>query len=84
MVNILWAILVGFIAGLIAKIVTPGDPKPRGFILTTVLGIVGGVLGTFLGQAVGLYGPNDSAGFIGAIVGAIVILLIWRQVARPR
>jgi uncharacterized membrane protein YeaQ/YmgE (transglycosylase-associated protein family) len=83
-VNILWAILVGFIAGLIAKIITPGDPKPRGFILTTVLGIVGGVLGTFLGQAIGLYGPDDSAGFIGAIVGAIVILLIWRQIARPR
>jgi uncharacterized membrane protein YeaQ/YmgE (transglycosylase-associated protein family) len=83
-VNILWAILVGFVAGLIAKIITPGDPKPRGFILTTVLGIVGGVLGTFLGQAVGLYGPNDNAGFIGAIVGAIVILLIWRQIVRPR
>ena len=82
--NILWAILVGFIAGLIAKIITPGDPKPRGFILTTVLGIVGGLLGTFLGQAIGLYGPNDSGGFIGAIVGAIIILIIWRQIARPR
>jgi uncharacterized membrane protein YeaQ/YmgE (transglycosylase-associated protein family) len=83
-VNILWAILVGFIAGLIAKIITPGDPKPRGFILTSVLGIVGGVLGTWLGQVVGLYGPNDNAGFIGAIVGAIIILIIWRQIARPR
>ena len=82
--NILWAILVGFVAGLIAKIITPGDPKPRGFILTTVLGVVGGVLGTWLGQVVGLYGPNDNAGFIGAIVGAIVILLIWRQIAKPR
>ena len=82
--NILWAILVGFVAGLIAKIITPGDPKPRGFILTTVLGIVGGVLGTWLGQVIGLYGPNDNAGFIGAIVGAVVILLIWRQIAKPR
>ena len=58
--NILWAILVGFVAGLIAKLITPGDPKPRGFILTTVLGIVGGVLATCLGQAIGLYGPNDN------------------------
>ena len=82
--NILWAILVGFVAGLIAKIITPGDPKPRGFILTTVLGVVGGVLGTWLGQVIGLYGPNDNAGFIGAIVGAVVILLIWRQIVKPR
>lgn len=82
--NILWAILVGFVAGLIAKIITPGDPKPRGFILTTVLGVVGALLATFLGQAVGWYGPNDNAGFIGAIVGAVIILIIWRQIARPR
>ena len=82
--NILWAILVGFVAGLIAKIITPGDPKPRGFILTTVLGVVGGVLGTWLGQVIGLYGPNDNWEFIGAIVGAVVILLIWRQIVKPR
>ena len=82
--NILWAILVGFVAGLIAKIITPGDPKPRGFILTTVLGVVGGVLGTYLGQVIGLYDANDNAGFIGAIVGAVIILLIWRQIVRPR
>ena len=82
--NILWAILVGFVAGLIAKIITPGDPKPRGFILTTVLGIVGAVLATYLGQAIGLYGPNDNAGFVGAIVGAVIVLLIWRQISRPR
>lgn len=82
--SILWAILVGFIAGLIAKILTPGDPKPRGFILTTVLGIVGAVVATVLGQAVGLYGPEDNAGFIGAIVGAVIVLLIWRQIVRPR
>lgn len=81
--EILGAIIIGFFAGIIAKLVTPGRPKPQGFILTTVLGIVGAVLATFLGQAIGLYGPGDNAGFIGAIVGAVIILLIWRQLA-PR
>jgi uncharacterized membrane protein YeaQ/YmgE (transglycosylase-associated protein family) len=79
-----WAIVVGFVVGIIAKLVTPGDPKPRGFILTTVLGIVGAFVGTFLGQAIGLVPPGGSANFIGAILGAVVVLLIWRQVARPR
>jgi uncharacterized membrane protein YeaQ/YmgE (transglycosylase-associated protein family) len=82
--SIVWAIIIGFIAGIIAKLVTPGDPKPRGFILTTVLGIVGAVLATVLGQAIGLYEPGQTAGFIGAVVGAIIVLLIWRQLARPR
>jgi uncharacterized membrane protein YeaQ/YmgE (transglycosylase-associated protein family) len=82
--GIIWAIIIGFIAGVIAKLVTPGDPKPRGFILTTALGVGGAVLATWLGQAVGLYEAGDAAGFIGAIVGAIIILLIWRQLARPR
>jgi uncharacterized membrane protein YeaQ/YmgE (transglycosylase-associated protein family) len=79
-----WAIVIGFIAGVIAKLVTPGDPKPRGFILTTVLGVVGAVLATFLGQAINLYQPGETAGFVGAVVGAIIILIIWRQLARPR
>ena len=77
-------VFIGFIAGIIAKLVTPGDPKPRGFILTTVLGIVGAVLATFLGQAIGWYQPGEAAGFIGAVIGAIIILLIWRQLARPK
>jgi uncharacterized membrane protein YeaQ/YmgE (transglycosylase-associated protein family) len=83
-VEILGAIVIGFIVGIIAKLVTPGDPKPRGFILTTVLGIVGAVVAQFLGQAINLYEPGQPAGFIGAIIGAVVVLLIWRQVARPR
>jgi uncharacterized membrane protein YeaQ/YmgE (transglycosylase-associated protein family) len=83
-VEILGAIVIGFIVGIIAKLVTPGDPKPRGFILTTVLGIVGAVLAQFLGQAINLYEPGQPAGFIGAIIGAVIVLLIWRQVARPR
>ncbi|KKB10819.1 membrane protein [Devosia geojensis] len=80
--HILWAIIVGFLAGLIARWITPGDRKPQGFILTTVLGIVGAVFATWLGQAIGLYGPGDGAGFIGAIVGAVIILLAWGQLAR--
>lgn len=81
--GVLGAIIIGFVAGIIAKLVTPGDPKPRGFILTTVLGIVGAVLATFLGQAIGLYQAGENAGFIGAVVGAVIILLVWRQLARP-
>ncbi len=79
-----WAIVVGFIAGVIAKLITPGDPKPRGFILTTVLGIVGALLATWLGQAIGWYHSGEAAGFFGAIVGSVIVLLIWRQIARPR
>ena len=80
--SIIWAIIVGFFAGLIARFLVPGDREPRGFILTTVLGIVGSVVATWLGQAIGLYGPNDGAGFIGAIVGAAIVLLIWGAFAR--
>jgi uncharacterized membrane protein YeaQ/YmgE (transglycosylase-associated protein family) len=82
--GIIWSIIIGFLAGVIAKWITPGDNKPSGFILTTVLGVIGAVLATWIGQAVGWYGPNDGAGFIGAVVGAVIILLIWSQVAKRR
>ena len=82
--GILWAIIIGFLAGLIAKWITPGDNKPSGFILTTVLGIIGSVLATVLGQAIGLYGPGDGTGFIASIIGAVIVLLIWGQLARRR
>ena len=81
--HILGAIVIGFIVGLIARAVTPG-PGPRGFILTTVLGVVGAVFAQFLGQAINLYQPGEPAGFFGAILGSIIILLIWRQVVRSR
>ncbi len=80
---ILGAIIIGFIVGVIARVVTPG-PGPRGFILTTVLGIVGALVATFLGQAVHIYQPGEPAGFFGAIVGSVIVLLVWRQVARAR
>lgn len=82
--GIIWAIVIGFVAGLVAKFITPGDNKPSGFILTTILGIVGSVLATWLGQAIGWYSPGDGAGFIASIVGAVIVLLIWGQVARRR
>lgn len=82
--GIIWTIIIGFVAGVIAKFVTPGSNEPSGFILTVILGIAGAFLATYLGQAIGWYGPNDQAGFIGAIVGAIVVLVIWGAIVRKR
>ena len=79
--NIIWTILIGFIAGVIAKFITPGSNEPSGFILTTILGIVGAFVASWLGQALGWYGPDEGAGLIGAVVGAIIVLLIWGAVA---
>lgn len=82
--SIIWTIIIGFIAGVIAKFIMPGDNEPKGFILTTILGIIGAFVATFLGRALGWYGPNDGAGFIGAIVGAIVVLAIWGMISGRR
>lgn len=81
--GILWIIIVGFIAGVIAKLLSPGPNNPSGFILTTILGIAGAFLATFVGQAIGHYSPDQGAGFITSTIGAIVVLFIWhRLVAR--
>jgi uncharacterized membrane protein YeaQ/YmgE (transglycosylase-associated protein family) len=77
MLHFIWTIIIGFVAGLIARAVTPGDKGPHGFVLTSILGIVGALAATYLGQAIGWYGPDQNAGFIGAIVGAVLILLAW-------
>jgi uncharacterized membrane protein YeaQ/YmgE (transglycosylase-associated protein family) len=82
--SILWTIIIGFIAGVIAKFIMPGDNEPAGFILTAILGIVGAFVATFLGQALGWYGPGEGAGLIGAVVGAIIVLLIYGMVAGRR
>jgi len=82
--HVIWTIIIGFVAGVIAKLLHPGNRyEPSGFILTTVLGIVGAFVATYLGQAVGWYKADESAGFIGAIVGAIIVLVIWGVIA-PR
>ena len=76
--SILWTIIVGFIVGVIAKFIMPGDKyEPKGFILTTILGIVGAFVATYLGQAIGWYRAGESAGFVGGVVGAIIVLALY-------
>jgi len=74
--------VIGFVAGIIAKFLHPGANEPSGFILTTILGIVGAFLATFLGQALGWYRADEGAGLIGAVVGAVIVLFVWSMVAR--
>ena len=82
--SILWTILIGFIAGVLAKLMIPGPNEPSGFILTTILGIVGAFVATYLGQALGWYKAGEGAGLIGATVGAIIVLLVWGAIAARR
>lgn len=77
--GILYIIIVGFVAGLVARWLAPGPNTPSGFILTTVLGIVGAFLATGVGQWIGWYRPDQGAGFIAAIVGSVVVLFIWNR-----
>lgn len=82
---ILWTILIGFVAGVVAKFITPGDQhEPQGFILTTLLGIAGAFVMTFLGQTFGWYEEGQRTGFIGATLGAVIILLVWGFIASKR
>jgi uncharacterized membrane protein YeaQ/YmgE (transglycosylase-associated protein family) len=80
----LWIVLIGLIAGVIARLLMPGPNNPPGFVLTAALGIVGAFLSTWIGQTVGWYRPDQGAGLVGATVGAIVVLLIWRLLAVQR
>ena len=75
----LWIIIVGLVAGLIARWLSPGPNNPQGFILTIVLGIAGAFLSTFVGQAIGWYRPDQGAGFIAATIGAVVVLFVWNR-----
>ena len=75
--GILWTIIIGFIAGVIAKFIMPGDKEPSGFIMTTILGIVGAFVASYLGWALGWYSPGEGAGLIGAVVGAIIVLFVY-------
>jgi uncharacterized membrane protein YeaQ/YmgE (transglycosylase-associated protein family) len=78
----IWTIIIGFLAGVIAKLIMPGDKsEPKGFILTAILGIIGAFVATYLGQSVGWYGPGESAGFAGAVVGAVVLLFLYGLIA---
>jgi uncharacterized membrane protein YeaQ/YmgE (transglycosylase-associated protein family) len=82
--GIIWTIIIGLVAGAIAKFIMPGKNEPSGFVLTTVLGIVGAVVASYLGQALGWYAPGEGAGLIGAVVGAIIILFVWGLIAKRR
>jgi uncharacterized membrane protein YeaQ/YmgE (transglycosylase-associated protein family) len=77
--GIIWIIIVGFVAGILARWLSPGPNNPSGFILTVVLGIAGAFLATFIGQLIGHYGPDQGAGFITATIGAVVVLFIWNR-----
>ena len=79
MSGIIWIIVIGVVAGLVARLLSPGRHKPSGFLLTTILGIVGAFVATFLGRAVGWQRPDQGAGFIGATVGALLVLFIWNR-----
>lgn len=75
----IWILVVGFVAGIIARFLSPGPNEPRGFILTIALGVAGAFLATFIGQTIGWYRADQGAGFVGAVVGAFAILFIWNR-----
>lgn len=77
--GIIWIIVIGFVAGLVARLLSPGRNNPSGFVLTTLLGIAGAFVATFLGQSVGWYRLDQGAGFIGATVGALIVLFVWNR-----
>lgn len=82
--GIIWTIVIGFVAGMIAKFIMPGNNEPSGFIMTSILGIVGAFVATFLGQALGWYRAGEGSGLIGAVVGAIIVLLIYGMMTGRR
>lgn len=81
--GIIATIIIGLLVGVVAKLLMPGR-DPGGFIVTTLLGIAGAFVATYLGQAVGVYQVGEAAGFIGAVIGAIILLLLYRMVAGRR
>ena len=77
--SIIWAILIGFIVGIVAKFLMPGR-DPGGFFITAILGIVGALLASFLGQALGLYAAGQAAGFIASVIGAMIVLFLYHMI----
>jgi len=82
--SIIWTIIVGAIVGAIAKFIMPGDNEPKGFILTAALGIVGSLLAGYAGQAIGWYSAGQGAGWIASLIGAIVVLVVYGMVFKPK
>ena len=81
--DIIWTISIGFLAGVIAKLILLGRNEPASFVLTTILGIIGAFVATVLGQAVGWYRVGEGAGLIGAVVGAVTVLAVWGPIIGP-
>jgi uncharacterized membrane protein YeaQ/YmgE (transglycosylase-associated protein family) len=81
--QLLWTLVIGFLAGAVAKLIMPGK-DPGGFIITTLLGIAGAIVARYLGMALGLYSSDDSVGFIGSVIGAIILLAIYHFIKRSR
>jgi uncharacterized membrane protein YeaQ/YmgE (transglycosylase-associated protein family) len=82
--SFIWIIIIGFLAGVIARLLSAGPNNPTGFLLTTILGIAGAFVATFLGQTIGWYRADQGAGLIGATVGAIIVLFIWHRLVANR
>ncbi len=78
---LLWVILIGFVVGVVAKLVTPGR-DPGGFVVTAAIGIGGSIVASYLGSFFGLYAPGEGAGFIGAVIGSVLLLVAYRAVRR--
>lgn len=81
--SFVWTVVIGFAAGAVAKLIMPGK-DPGGWIVTTLTGIAGAIVAKYLGQAVGLYAEGETAGFIGAVVGAAILLGVYRLIAKPK
>ena len=81
--HIIWTVLIGFIVGLVARAVLPGN-NSLGFVMTAALGIVGSLIATYAGQAMGLYTAGGAAGFIASVIGAVILLVIYGMVTRGR
>jgi uncharacterized membrane protein YeaQ/YmgE (transglycosylase-associated protein family) len=81
MMHYVWIVIIGFIAGLIARWISPAPNNPQGFILTAILGIIGAFVATYLGQLLHVYPPGHEAGLIGAVVGAVIVLFIYHLVS---
>jgi uncharacterized membrane protein YeaQ/YmgE (transglycosylase-associated protein family) len=81
MATIIGILFIGLVVGLLARIITPG-PNPRGIVVTIVIGIVGAVIATYGGQALGLYGPGEPSSFIGSVLGAVIFLVLLRLFTR--
>ncbi len=80
----IWMIVIGFVVGILAKLIVPGKNEPQGFILTTILGIAGSFVGTYAGRFLGLYAEGQTTGFIGSVVGAVILIFVYQFATKKR